>query len=179
VRILAIDLAQKNSAACLLGGDSPSRYWHTRRPTKAPEYEFFVDWLEDLASSLLPPDFVVVEDVPHNQPFHAPVRAAVFRQGLIALWCKDSGLPFGLVQPAVWQAHFGLRRKRGVSSAAHKRSLVEAAYNRGWCGPPSSYEVLPAADRRKVKSDMADAYLIALWAAEADLKEYEVVPDGW
>lgn len=188
--VQAVDLAARFSAACLLGpsGSVISEYGseYTADAVVAETSEvharsrFFVAMVAN--SVLIPetcPDWVVVEDVPHQMRFDTITKAVCRLQGeLISKLAVRSALDkLIFIPPALWQRHFPGVWKGGVKGAAAAASsygytppdLLEAhrgIYDHLHGGETSQLRQKLRGNLKKQMSDYIDAFLIAQWAQE-------------
>ena len=180
MNVLAVDLAAKYSAACLLNPDGQVA-WQTDTWDVA-ERDFIrrITWfwsVPDWWNNERPePDFLVVEDLPHRLPFSGLVRKVCRIQGRIIQAMDDLGQLHRLlfVPPAAWRKHFpGLERGTGPDA------VVPVAASLGYTPPDLTDRIALAGDRaehrkiaRKVRTDYAAAYLIARWAADTHAAQH-------
>lgn len=166
--ILAVDLAARYSAACLMRDDylviSQFDSWRA-----VSEDDFVLrlasPWMAGV--SYKTPDVMVIEDLPHGLSYTKTIKKVCRLQGRIAQAMYDttdgdvSDILF--VSPATWRAHYPAA-KRGTGPEIvfpiteafgylPPADLLEQAKGNG--GPSRA---------RKVASDYCSAYLIARWA---------------
>ena len=167
VTVLAVDLAAKYSAVCLMDEEyTVIREFDSWGITEEMFlYQVVGPWL--YARSVAVPDVLVIEDLPHGLAYSTLVKTVCRIQGRIVQAMHESLLgaveDVLFVAPRQWRSHYeGMQRGTGPEA-------VFAASEK--------YEYLPPADleqrakgnggktkARKVASDYCSAYLIARWA---------------
>lgn len=165
--ILAVDLAAKFSAACLMTIDGKVT-WQTDSWQKTEAA--FVDQLTAPWQGPQPrpparrPMVMVVEDLPHRLPFSSLVKRVCRLQGRIldrmdALGALDTVL---FVPPAEWRRSFaGLERGTGPGA------VTDICAALGYHAPDLAERCTQRGDKttaRKVATDYCAAYLIGRWA---------------
>lgn len=169
--ILAVDLAAKLSAACLM--DDDYRVLDEFDSWQVSEDQF----IDGLACYFTRfgrhgvPHAMVIEDLPHGLNYTRTVKAVCRLQGRIVQALNSDDILFGekasalFVAPNTWRAHYPAA-KRGTGSDIS----VPIAEGYGY-QPPS--DLLSRAKghggptrARKVASDYCAAYLIARWAVD-------------
>lgn len=174
--IVAVDLAAKYSAACLLDGKHPLPTWETDS-WGATEHEFLTA-ITGFWSPYDGVDALIVEDLPHRLAFANLVKRVCRMQGRIAERMQQAGALDKLwyVQPAVWRKHFkGLERGTGPDA------VLDVAKEIGYAPPDLSARCTKAGDKaiaRKVGTDYAAAFLIGVWAQDMYFKHgtFDAIP---
>lgn len=161
--IVAVDLAAKYSAACLMGENlQPQDQWDSWACTEATfiaatAYWFHPEWDQH-------PEVMVVEDLPHRLPFSGLVKTVCRIQGRLvgqmSLYdCIDRVL---FVPPAEWRKTYkGLERGTGPDA------VLPVAASLGYTPPDLSERAAIKGGKaiaRKVATDYAAAFLIGRWA---------------
>lgn len=158
--VLAVDLAAKYSAACLM--DHHARVLAEADSWGVSENDF-LDELEALWIHSDDPALMAVEDLPHRLPFASLVKRVCRIQGRIVermdvVNALDALL---FVPPGEWRkAYPGLKRGTGPDA------VVDVAAAFGYTAPDFTARITKAGDRaiaRKVATDHCAAYLIARW----------------
>jgi hypothetical protein len=162
VSVLAVDLAAKYSAACLM--DEAGAVLDQFDSWGRTETQF----IEMCATPWFlthdePPTVMVVEDLPHRLPFAALVKQVCRIQGRLiehmdSLGAGDKVL---FVPPAQWRKTYpGLERGTGPDA------VVPVAEKLGYTPPDLSARTGKGAKAtaRKVTTDYCAAFLIARWA---------------
>jgi len=179
VTVLAVDLAAKYSAACLM--DENYTVLNQFDSWGISEDEFlhllvtpWFAWEKD------PPDVMVVEDLPHGLKYSTLVKTVCRLQGRIVQAMFDApeicDKDILFIAPAEWRRTFpGLERGTGPDA------VVPVAAGFGY-EPPDLTERAKAvkggkAIARKVATDYCAAYLIARWAVTTHKEHgtYDVV----
>ncbi len=171
--VLAIDLAAKYSAACLM----TERYEVVEQfDSWGPEEATFI-WR--IADTYTEANVLMIEDLPHGLTYNQTTKKVCRLQGRIFHACRagnryaDEDIVFAA--PAEWRKHYGLKRGTGPDI------VVPTAAEFGYTPPDLSERAKGVkggkAIARKVQTDYCSAYLIARWAL--DMKgihgTYEVV----
>jgi hypothetical protein len=169
VAILAVDLAAKLSAACLMDGNYQV----------LDEFDSFGSAEDDFIARIVStwtcpaagqdPAALVIEDLPHGLNYSRLVKSVLRLQGRIVQavdWTYRGSLAdIVFVAPNTWRAHYPAA-KRGTGSDISvpiaegygyqpPSDLLQRAKGRG--GPTRA---------RKIASDYCAAYLIARWAVD-------------
>lgn len=166
--ILAVDLAAKYSAACLMRDDY----------TVISQFDSFAV-SEDLFVSTLvsafrwepdgvPPDVMIVEDLPHGLNYTTGVKAVLRLQGRIVEAMHEAvgeWLDIVFAAPAAWRAHYP-EAKRGTGPEIVFPISAAFGYT-----PPADLEIRTKGKggpsrARKIASDYCSAYLIGRWAVD-------------
>jgi hypothetical protein len=163
VNLLAVDLAAKYSAACLMTttGTVAWQIDSWGRTERGFLHELTVPWTDE---RLPRPRAMVVEDLPHRLPFAHTVKQVCRIQGRLAQIMDDRGLidTVVFVPPAEWRKRFR-DLKRGTGPDA----VVPVAATFGYQPPDLTHRISKAGDKaiaRKVATDYCAAFLIAKWA---------------
>lgn len=165
--VLAVDLAAKYSAVCLMDEDyTVIKQYDSWQIT---EDQFVVALAAHWFFADTPPDVMVVEDLPHGLNYTTLVKAVCRLQGRIIQAMDD--MPEGgpeemlFVAPNTWRAHYS-GMERGTGAAA-----VFPVSQRFGYAPPDLLERAKGnggpSRAKKVASDYCSAYLIARWAIDA------------
>ncbi len=162
--IVAVDLAARYSAACLLStGNDVLSQWDSWQVTE-----------KDFVASLVrpfrhedPPLVMAVEDLPQTSPWTGVVKKVCRIQGRIIESMDRLGLVHLLlfVPPSVWRRHYGAGLKRGTGPAA----VVPVAAAHHYQPPELTGRCTQRGDKataRKVATDYCAAYLIGAWAVD-------------
>ena len=164
--LVAVDLAAKYSAACLLEASTGTvlRQWDTWNRTTR-------QFLLDVTAPFLgypAPDILVVEDLPHRLPFNNIVREVCRLQGRFIEKMDSYGLLTKLVfvPPAEWRRCYA-----GLKNGTGPDAVIPVAAELGYTAPPELVERAVGikggkAIARKVATDYCAAYLIARYAAD-------------
>lgn len=160
--ILAVDLAARYSAAVLMD-DTAAVVWQADSWYKT-ETEFVANLTFPWTGLRIPPEAMIVEDLPHRLPFAALVKHVCRIQGRIiermARLGVDQDVMF--VPPAEWRkAYDGLGRGTGPDA------VVGVAGRLGYQPPDLTPRCIARGDKaiaRKVATDYCAAFLIARWA---------------
>jgi hypothetical protein len=173
VTVLAVDLAAKYSAACLMTSD----YRVTREfDSWGRTEEQFIAELHD-AYQELDVDTAIIEDLPHGLRYSTLIKTVCRLQGRIyhAFRSENRYAADDVIfaAPNQWRHHFGLKRGTGPDI------VVPTAAEFGYTAPDLTERAKVKGGRaiaRKVATDYCAAYLIARWAV--DMKDqngtYEV-----
>lgn len=167
--ILAVDLAAKYSAACLMRDDY----------TVISQFDSWLasedDFIHRLCSPWAPtrppvfaPDVMIVEDLPHGLNYSALVKTVCRLQGRIAQKMNDSTdgdiTDVLFVAPATWRAHYeGMQRGTGPDV------VVPVAARYGYTPPDFTERSKGNGGKtraKKVATDYCAAYLIGRWAID-------------
>jgi hypothetical protein len=161
VRIVAVDLAAKYSAACAmtLGGVLLNQFdsWGKARN----EFLAIITAPWRYATT---PAALIVEDLPHGVRYMTVTKAVCRLQGRIIERMDSYGSADAIVfvQPETWRRSFpGLERGTGPGA------VVGVAAGLGYDPPDLSSRVVKSGDKataRKVATDYCAAFLIARWA---------------
>lgn len=171
--VLAVDLASKFSAVCVLDEDGKvlSEY------DSAGKSSFQL--VKEIAQSAKSFDVsvVMVEDVPHGINKLFMVKSVLRLQGMLilALIIADKLDVTFFVTPNSWMKHFNCVKKRGQSDADHIEDLRSAAAYLGYTAPdlvadyikslPEGTKVLKKHTNplEKSRTDYVAAFLIGQW----------------
>ncbi len=158
--ILAVDLASKFSAACVM---TPSGHvhdeWHSWGRSSADWIESLTGWTDTI---------LVVEDIPHGLKLSKIVRDVYRLQGKIIYGLEANGGTESLVwiPPKLWQDYY---KPDGMKSGDKKAAKSIAAEKYGYNPPELLHKDLHGIDRvhaRKTMEDHVDAFLIAQYVRE-------------
>lgn len=162
--VLAVDLAARYSAACVLADDGQVvDQWDSWGRTETA----FINLLTECwyaSDFFIIPDVMVVEDLPHRLPFASLVKQVCRLQGRIVERMDSHGAADAVLflPPAVWRKGFaGLERGTGPGA------VVSVAADLGYTAPDLTARIGKAADKviaRKVATDYCAAFLIGTWA---------------
>jgi hypothetical protein len=171
VTILAVDLAAKYSAACLMADDYTvidqfdswqiSEDVFIRRLT-AP-------WLmPNFDNDDPPPTSMVIEDLPHGLQYSTLVKTVCRLQGRIYHeMARDyQGRRVLYVAPATWRAHY-----EGMQRGTGPEIVVPVAERYGYTPPDFTLRAKGNGGKtraKKVATDYCSAYLIARWAIDVN-----------
>lgn len=168
--ILAVDLAAKYSAACLMGDNyQVIDQWDSWQKTEEMFIYSLVGywcWFDEKPPGT--PELMVIEDLPHGLAYSTLVKSVLRLQGRIVQAMHE--MPHGRTEdvlflaPAEWRKHYDL--KRGTGPAIVVPTAAEFGYE-----PPDLSDRAKGvkggkAVARKVATDYCSAYLIARWALE-------------
>lgn len=164
--IVAVDLAAKFSAACVMQPDgSVAEQWDSWNRSER-------SWVGSLLTPFMYPDAVpdalIVEDLPHRLPHTGTVKAVSRLQGRIyeRFDRVDLVAKIVFVAPATWRNTFPLLRKKGLGPSAVISTAKALGYE-----PPADLWVRAKNNggkgrADKVASDYCSAFLIGRWALE-------------
>lgn len=176
--VLAVDLAAKYSAACLMN----DRY---------QVLDQFDSWANDQSTFIhklampwfykdLPvPDVMIVEDLPHGLTYTKLLKKVLRLQGRILqtmdFFTTNGAQQVRFAAPIAWRAHFD-HMERGTGPEA----VFPVSASFGYQPPPFAERTKGQGGKtlaKKIESDYCSAYLIARWAT--DMKKqygtYDVV----
>lgn len=181
--VLAVDLAAKYSAACLMDEDfTVIRQFDSWQTSEVNFIQEVVEpWYAGPTFADCP-EFLVIEDLPHGLKYSTLIKSVCRLQGRIAQAMSDTyhgevdDVLF--IAPAEWRRVYpGLERGTGPDA------VVPVAAELGY--EPPMDELLKRAEgvkggkaiARKVATDYCSAYLIARWAITTKIKfgTYDVV----
>ncbi len=167
--VLAVDLAAKYSAACLMDHD-----YRVIDQFDSDEGRSEDDFVYKLAGfwmfyydSEFAPEVMVVEDLPHGLKYSSLVKAVCRLQGRIAQAMHETtegdyeDLLF--LAPATWRAHYDLKRGTGPEA------VFDACAQFGYEAPDLTERFKGKGGRtkaKKIESDYCAAYLMAHWAID-------------
>lgn len=167
--VLAVDLAAKYSAACLMREDytvlSQLDSWQTTED--AFIYTLISPWM--FASKYQTPDVMVIEDLPHGLNYSTLIKTVCRLQGRIAQAMHETtdgdsdNVLF--VAPATWRAHY-----RGLERGTGAAAVVPVAAALGYTPPDFTVRAKGNGGKTradKVATDYCSAFLIARWAIDA------------
>ena len=163
--VLAVDLAAKYSAACLMDDDyEVIEQFDSWQQTE----DAFVCHLTAGWTVVNTPDVMIVEDLPHGLRYTTLVKAVCRLQGRIVQSmqeCTDGDWEEILfVAPATWRAHYP-EAKRGTGPDI----VVPIAAQFGYTAPDLLARAKGSGGKTradKVATDYCSAYLIARWAID-------------
>jgi hypothetical protein len=165
VTVLAVDLAAKYSAACLMDDA-----YRVRREFDSwqQSQDSFVYHLIAWWNHPQPPDVMVVEDLPHGLKYSTLVKTVCRLQGRIvqAMHATTDGGTGDVLfaAPSAWRSHYP-QATRGTGPGI----VVPIAKHFGYTAPPLMHRAKGNGGRSradKVATDYCSAYLIARWAID-------------
>lgn len=166
--ILAVDLASKFSAACLMDlHGSVTTEWHSWGLSEA-------SWVNSLVVQSKFAEIVLIEDLPFALRISKTVRDVYRLQGRIIENMSDDILNISkmvFIPPKLWQDYF---KPDGMKSGDKKAAKKIAEEKYGYIAPQLLHKELHGVDRthaRKSMEDHTDAFLIARYMLE-QVKEY-------
>lgn len=161
--ILAVDLASKFSAACLMSLDgSVTDEWHSWGLSEG-------NWVSSLVSQARSADIILIEDLPFSLRISKTVRDVYRLQGRIIenmdlfTYSTDKIV---FIPPKLWQDYF---KPDGMKSGDKKAAKKIAEEKYGYTAPQLLHKGLHGIDRthaRKSMEDHTDAFLIARYMLE-------------
>lgn len=166
--LLAVDLAAKFSAACLLVDGEVAWQddsWQKTEKQFIDEITDLFDPYHDPVYAAPVPDVLVIEDLPARLPFMTNVKDVCRLQGRIiermAVYGQVDKILF--VQPATWQESYA---ELGIKRGAGPDIVVPVAAQLGYTPPDLSARIGKGekATARKVSTDYCAAFLIGRWA---------------
>lgn len=176
--VLAVDLAAKYSAACLMDDDYKVI---CQFDSWSNDEDVFVHKLAmyRFGEGAGTPDVMIVEDLPHGLTYTKLVKRVLRLQGRIvhAMHMYHAG-GRGLVvfaAPAAWRSHFkGMERGTGAGA------VFPVSESLGYAPPDFSERTKGQGGKSlatKIASDYCSAYLIARWAIDMhqDFGTFDVV----
>lgn len=162
MKVLAVDLAARYSAACLMD-ESGEVLWQFDSWAWSEE-QFLSRVVSPWLAYFEPPIALVIEDLPHRSPYGRIVKAVCRLQGRILdrMSMLNALDQIVFVIPTVWRSfHKSLKPKTGPNA------VVAVAEELGYRPPDYSGTVIKKPDKKtvqKVATDYCAAYLIARWA---------------
>jgi hypothetical protein len=166
--LLAVDLAAKYSAACLMRDDYQVLHQFDSWGLSEADFVYRLTHYWTWHDTDKTPRIMVVEDLPHGLKYSTLIKAVCRIQGRIAQALDDS--PEGaaedmvFVAPATWRAHYeGMERGTGAEA------VFPASRAFGYSPPDLMRRAKGNGGKtraRKVASDYCSAYLIARWAVD-------------
>lgn len=171
--VLAVDLAAKYSAVCLMDDDYTVLHQFDSFGITEEEFIYLVvgPWLFPNREGRPLPQRLVIEDLPHGLGYTKLVKAVCRLQGRIvqAMHEAYNGRVEDIVfvSPAQWRSHYPAM-KRGTGSKISVPVAAQYGYT-----PPAD---LPARTKGKggpsradkIATDYCAAYLIARWAVDTN-----------
>lgn len=163
--ILAVDLAARFSAACLMGsGGEVVSEWHSWQAAEA-------SWVNSLTANLKHAEIMLIEDIPFGLKLTKTVRDVYRLQGRIIESVYSKSWENGLrrivfIPPQVWQLYFKPDGMKSGDKAAAKRIACDKY---GYSPPELLHADLHGKDRpsaRKTMEDHVDAFMIARYMLE-------------
>lgn len=165
--VLAVDLAAKYSAVCVMDHDrTVIAQWDSWGMTEDEFITSIVDAWDFYIDTELRPDVLVIEDLPHGLGYSGVIKTVCRMQGRIVEAMHRAGWGYDDVifaAPAAWRAHFGVKRGTGVEA------VFAAAAKLGYCPPDLTQRAKGNGGRtraQKVASDYCSAFCIAHWAVD-------------
>lgn len=173
--VLAVDLAARYSAACLMTDDY--KVLHQVDSFGCSEDTFLWELCRPFTWET-PPEVMVVEDLPHGLNYSTLIKAVCRLQGRLydRMQTYDHGGKMVFLAPAEWR-----RTYAGMGRGTGPKIVVEVAERYGYV-PPA--DIFPRAKGKggktvadKVATDYCSAYLIARWAVATKQEKgtYDVV----
>lgn len=172
--LLAVDLAAKYSAACLMNSDGDVLdEWDSWQVT---ESQFVASLLHPF---VVPPKpaVLIIEDLPHRVPFMSTTKRVCRLQGRIyeRFDNLDKSELVLFVDPSTWRATYPKLKVRGSGPDM----VVEVAADMGYTPPDFTERAKGNGGKtlaKKVATDYCAAFLIAHWALRTHRKwdSYEV-----
>ncbi len=183
--VLAVDLAAKYSAACLMDHDHTVTEQFDSWGRTEEEFIYLLagKWLfPDETESL--PEVMIIEDLPHGLAYSRLVKTVLRLQGRIVQALHE--MPMGhtadalFLAPIEWRKHYDLKRGTGPDI------VVPTAAQSGYEPPAERITAIAEATgkrgggkaiARKVATDYCSAYLIARFAIDMHKQHgtYDVV----
>lgn len=164
--LLAVDLAAKFSAACLMTGGKVTWQCDSWQKTESDFIDLVTGIFDPDDDLNMPPqpDVLVIEDLPHGVKYLPNVKDVCRLQGRI-VERMHSYNALGRVlftPPNEWRHHYGESLKRGTGPDA----VVPVAASLGYTPPDLTGRTGKGekATARKVATDYCAAFLIARWA---------------
>jgi hypothetical protein len=171
VTILAVDLAAKYSAACLMNDDYKviSQFDSWVNDEDVFVHKLAVHRYNDGPST---PDVMIVEDLPHGLNYTKLVKKVLRLQGRIVhamnMYHPGGAKLIVFAAPNAWRAHFqGM--ERGTGSAA----VFPVSAGFGYVPPDFTERTKGKGGNglaTKIASDYCSAYLIARWAIDMNTR---------
>lgn len=174
--LVAVDLAAKMSAACVMDDDGNVVDQFDSWGVQEDEFLFricepwymgrpFATTFNQQKWTDGPPAVLVIEDLPHKLPFMTLIKTVCRMQGRIQEKMDRIGYKQDVlwVPPATWQRTYGIGTAKGAAKLVQPKA-EELGYT-----VPLDYTVYKGKDRaaaRKVNTDYCSAYLIGRWATE-------------
>ena len=161
--VLAVDLAAKYSAACLMDEDFMVR---AQFDSWDKSEEEFLARLTDTFTQPHGPDLMAVEDLPHGLPYSTLVKTVCRLQGRVvhAMHMAFARRNVLFVAPATWRAHY-----TGMERGTGPQAVFPVSERYGYTPPDLSIRAKDNGGKSratKVASDYCSAYLIARWAID-------------
>lgn len=165
--ILAVDLAARHSAACLMGEDytviEQFDSWVNDESTFI--HKIAMHWFYTDKQS---PEAMIVEDLPHGLNYTKLVKKVLRLQGRLVqamnFYTTDGAEKIVFAAPIAWRSHFtGMERGTGAAAVFP----VSAGF--GYQPPDLSEQTKGRGGKTlatKIASDYCSAYLIARWAID-------------
>jgi hypothetical protein len=169
VTVLAVDLAAKYSAACLM--DEDYQVINEFDSWGRSESQFIAELVDCFVWATPDPDVMVVEDLPHGLRYSTLIKTVCRLQGRIfdrMQFTRQCGDDILFLAPAEWRRTFpGMERGTGPEAV----TPVSAAF--GYKPPDLSERAKVKGGKaiaRKVATDYCSGYLIARWAIDTKTK---------
>lgn len=175
--VLAVDLAAKYSAACLMNDDYEvlCQFDSFLQSEDAFVHRLTSAWTRITAveKEAAVPAAMVVEDLPHGLPYSKLVKKVLRLQGRIVQAMTETTdgdrEDVVFVAPATWRAHFD-----GMQKGTGSRVVVPVSARFGYTPPDISARAKGFGGKArsdKVATDYCSAYLIGRWAIDM-VKKY-------
>lgn len=163
MRVLAVDLAAKYSATCLMDDDYTviEQFDSWGRDEYTFVDELCVPWM-----TTTPPDVMVIEDLPHGLKYSTLIKTVCRLQGRIyqQMSQTNSGDSILFLAPNTWRAHY-----EGMERGTGPEAVVPVAATFGYTPPDFTVRAKGNGGigrARKVATDYCAAYLIARWTVD-------------
>jgi hypothetical protein len=175
VTVLAVDLAAKYSAACLMDDDYKviSQFDSWLDSEDAFVYRLASPWM--VIGKKDPgrvPDVMIIEDLPHGLSYSRLVKKVLRLQGRIvqAMYDTTDGGPEDIVfvAPNTWRAHY-----QGMQRGTGSGVVVPVSARFGYTPPDFTERARGRGGKSradKIATDYCSAYLIARWAIDTKQK---------
>jgi hypothetical protein len=165
VSILAVDLAAKYSAACVMDDDGAVLFQFDS--WQRSETAFISALIAPWRARLLGMQVAVIEDLPHRLPYSGLTKSVCRLQGRIyqRFTDIDASDTVLFLDPATWRSQYPALKKRGSGPEA----VTDVAAELGYSAPADLIERANGvkggkAIARKVATDYCAAFLIGRWA---------------
>lgn len=170
VTVLAVDLAAKFSAVCLMDDDFTVLTQFDSFLTREDAFIYTIASAWMFASEHRTPEVMVVEDLPHGLKYSTLIKTVCRLQGRIVQAMHDDYTDILFLAPREWRSHYlGLERGTGPEA------VVPVAAEFGYTPPLENLLTRAKGNGGKTKAmkvatDYCAAYLIARWAIETKRK---------
>jgi hypothetical protein len=181
VTVLAVDLAAKYSAACLMDDDFTilGQFDSWQRTEEQFIYAIVTHWAFGVGEKQFP-EILVIEDLPHGLKYSTLIKTVLRLQGRIVQAMHE--MPNGMTEdilfaaPAEWRKTYD-----GMGRGTGPEIVVPVSERYGYVPPDLTDRAKGVkggrAIARKVVTDYCSAYLIARWAltAKQQYGTYDIV----